>query len=167
MGMFPVRQRSCATQPSDPTPQPVLSEDEGFSLVEVLVATSLMMIVVVGIMGALSVALLSSHAERGTTTSHDLTRSYQDAITAAKTYVPCAAPGDYTPEDIGWSVPEGYAARVSAVAQWNGNVDPVGFSTPPSCTSATDSGMQQLTLEVTTTTPPTVTQNTTMIWRKP
>ncbi len=127
---------------SEPARQP--AHDRGETLIELLVAIVLLGITVAGVMGGLIAAVPVSDVHRKQATAGDSARDYAeslDAFVAVGGYAECAAPSAYAPAAVGFGVPAGFSARVSAVAFWNRTSRTFGTS----CSSA---GLERVTVEV-------------------
>lgn len=128
----------------------------GETLVEILVSTTLLGIIGIGIIGAIASVLISTDIDRKASEAETIIRSYASAITRAA-YEPCPN-ADYSPSDVGFDVPPRHTAKILSVQSWNGGgptVVPTIVSPPSqpsdltfdSC-SGSDHGLQQLELQV-------------------
>jgi|GEM_PF-3389271 hypothetical protein len=131
----------------------------GETLVEILVSTTLLGIIGIGIIGAIASVLISTDIDRKASEAETIIRSYASAITRAD-YQPC--PGaKYLPSDVGFDIARTprYAATIVSVESWLGTgptvVATVTPSTAPvselpfgSCTTGSDHGLQRLELRV-------------------
>jgi prepilin-type N-terminal cleavage/methylation domain-containing protein len=127
--------------------------DRGETLVELLVALSIMGIAVVAIVGGLGTSVMMSDIHRKQATAGAYVRDYGEAIqnmVAATGYATCATATTYQ-SPPGFAVPPHYTASVVDVRYW---VDlPAGH--PPTLvagdwqpTCSADSGLQRLTVQV-------------------
>ena len=125
-----------------------LGDERGVSLVEVLVAVTIMGLTFTAIVGGLTASVVGSGIQQRQATADTILRSYGEVVKAGA-YVDCAGPAAYEPADVGYVVPDGFSAEVSTVSYWHEDpVDPSTGSFGSSCTS--DEGLQRLTLEVVT-----------------
>ena len=132
--------------------------ERGETLVEILVSTTLLGIIGVGIIGAIASVLISTDIDRKSSAAETVIRSYAAAVQRAA-YQPC--PGaDYSSVAVGFDPPPNYAATVVRVTAWDG-VGPVvvpATAPPPSqsgalnldgdCTAANEHGLQRIDLRV-------------------
>jgi len=137
-------------------------DDRGETLIELLLAVTIMGIAVVAVVAGLGVSILVSDIHRKQATAGAYARDYAEAIETAVAgggYVPCATVASYS-APAGFSVPAGYAKSVVAgsVAYWNG----AGWQ--PGC--AADSGLQRLTVQVAST-DGRATEQVAVVLRKP
>jgi prepilin-type N-terminal cleavage/methylation domain-containing protein len=137
--------------------------DRGESLIEVLVAMSIMSIAVVGVVGALVTALDASQLHRKRVTAAAAVRAYAEALQGRTTQTPtgywdstCPTAATYTGI---YSPPAGFNARVVEVRRWDGTA----FVT----TCPADQGVQQVTLIVESTTDTRVSETLAVVIRKP
>lgn len=122
--------------------------DAGVTLIETLVALSILSIAGVAIMAGLQLTVKSSDIHRKQATGGAYVRSYAEAIekylNAEGHYVDCAGPGAYSLMDIGFTPPTGYSAEHSAATPLNGGGTAITSGTCPS----RDQGLQRLNLIV-------------------
>lgn len=127
---------------------PSKSTDGGESLIELLMAITIMSLAVVAVVGSLVTGVMVSDVHRKQTTAGATLRNYAESIessvaAATTAYTSCATPAAYaTP--TGFTAPAGYTASVTAVRYWKG-VPTLSFST--TCGSP-DSGVQKVSLRV-------------------
>lgn len=125
--------------------------DRGVTLVETLVALSILSIAGVAIMAGLQLTVMSSDIHRKQSTGGSAVRSYAEAIEkyldTDGNYVRCAGAGAYAPATVGYTVPSGYTASQEAAQPLDGNGAVVTTGTCPT----RDTGVQRLTLTVTST----------------
>lgn len=139
--------------------------DGGETLLEVLVALVILGVAAVAIVGAMTVSVKVSDIHRKQSTAAADVRDYAEAIektVAAGNYKSCAGTSDYavyTPDG-------GYQASIVSV-QYGTTGD---TTTPPAwtstCSSSTDNGVQQLTLQVASS-DNRATEQLTIVIRKP
>lgn len=111
-------------------------QDEGATLVESLVAVSIVGVAFSAIVGGMYTSVAASDAHRKQAAAATHLTSYAEAV-KAESYVPCA-----TTYGTSYSAPADFAADPVAVAYWN----PATSSFDATCTS--DSGLQRVTLGI-------------------
>jgi Tfp pilus assembly protein PilV len=124
----------------------------GETLLELLMAISILGTGVVALVGGIGTSILMSDVHRKEATADTVVRSYAESIESAvalpgaqSAYADCAGVDTYaTPP--GFTVPSGYTATVTAVQFWTGTA----FA-PAGALCTVDSGVQMLTLEVAST----------------
>lgn len=123
------------------------SNDEGETLVELIIAVAIMGIAVVAIVGGVATSILMSDVHRKQASAGAYVRNYAAALdkyVAAGGFDASAKP-DYLPAAVGFAgLPPGFTARPTSVKCWND--DNTGFV---SCGSS--STAQQVTLSVAST----------------
>ena len=138
--------------------------DRGETLLELVVAVMIMSIALVAVVSSVGVGILVSDIHRKQATAGAYVRDFAETIqnaVAGGGYVECAGTASYG-SPAGFTPPSGYTNSVLAVKYWNGT----GWQ--PGC--ATDTGLQQLTLEVRsddTRTAAQVTERLVVVLRKP
>ncbi len=140
--------------------------EHGETLVETLVATALLGIVGVGIIGAIASVLISTEVDRHVSHGETVLRSYVAAIEASP-YQPCASPGTY-PDD--YAKPPGYNVSVTNVDYWTG-AGPTAVPGTGQLTFAgscpTDHGLQRISVRVTSSGDRATTEQATFVKRGP
>ena len=120
------------------------ADDRGETLIELILAIVIMGITVAGVMGGLFAAVHVSDVHRKQATAGASARDYAEAVEAFITaggYVECAGSSAYAPAAVGFGVPAGFSATVSAVAFWDRTSRTFGTS----CSSA---GLERVTVRV-------------------
>lgn len=121
-----------------------LEGDRGESLLELIIAVTIMSIAVIAVAAGIGTAVLVSDIHRKQATAGATVRDYGEAIqhrVANGGYVACASAASYA-SPPGFVVPQGYSASVvpGSVRYWTGS----GWQS--SCTA--DKGLQRLALRV-------------------
>jgi type II secretory pathway pseudopilin PulG len=116
-----------------------LGSDRGETLLELVVALSIMSVAVVAVVGGLATGVLMSDVHRKQTTAGMAVRNYAEAIIQAVDAggypaTACAALA------TSFTAPAGYTATVLSTRYWDGSAW--------NSTCATDTGLRQLTLQV-------------------
>lgn len=108
----------------------------GATLVELLVALTILSIAVAALIGGMASAIVVSDAHRKQATGDTVARSAAEHIkSSGVAYADCATT---------YPVPSGSTATIASIEYWNG-ATPAGFAT--SC-PATDLGLQRITITV-------------------
>jgi Tfp pilus assembly protein PilV len=117
--------------------------DQGETLIEVIMAVAIMGIAVVAIVGGIATTILMSDIYRKQATAGAYVRNYAEAVAAPANYQASASPS-YDPATVGYVAPPGggFTATMTSVKCWNGT----GF-VPCSVANA----VQQVTLNVAST----------------
>ena len=124
---------------TDPT-----NHDRGETLLELLVAVTIMGIAVVAIIAGIGTSILVSDIHRKQATAGTVVRNYAEAVDrgiAAGPYTSCATTGAYA-SPPGFSPTSGFTASITAVQYWNDTTKTF------SGTCTTDGGVQKLSLRV-------------------
>jgi type II secretory pathway pseudopilin PulG len=129
--------------------------EAGETLAEILVSTTILGIVGVGIIGAIASVLTSTDVDRAASRAETVLRSYAAAVQDAP-YSSCAEADAYEPAAVDFEIPSRFTAAVTEVAYWTGAgptlVPPadgqIGFD--GSCEE--DRGLQRVGLQVSNTT---------------
>ena len=122
-----------------------VDRDRGETLLELLIALTIMSIAVVAVVGGLLAGVAVSDIHRKQSTAGAAVRDYAENVekyVAGTGYSSCAAPSAYSPAAVGYSaaVPSGYTAAAVAVRYWSGTA---WVASPCS-----DVGLQELTIQV-------------------
>lgn len=112
--------------------------DDGFTLVEMLLAVAILGLGVLTVVGGMMTSILVSDLGRRSADGQGALRTYAEAV-ANDTYSNCAT----TYPAAGFSVPAGYSTTL-AVSYW----DPSATSFIATC-PATDAGLQRVRLTIT------------------
>lgn len=118
--------------------------DAGATLIEVLVALSILSIAAVAILAGVEMSIKTSDMHRKQSTGGAYVRNYAEAVqsyVADDNYVPCADAGAYAAAVIGFDVPSGYTATQEASVPLRGDGSANG------CPGG-DTGVQRVTLQV-------------------
>jgi type II secretory pathway pseudopilin PulG len=134
-------------------------DDRGESLLELLVAVTIMGVAVVAMVGGIGTGILMSDIHRKQATAGAYVRDYAEAIentvsgsatpatcattTPATCYAPCATTARYA-SPAGFSAPPGYAWSIvsGSMRYWSGS----GWQ--PACPATGDTGLQKFTVQV-------------------
>ncbi len=130
-------------------------EETGETLVEILVSSTLLGIIGIGIIGSIASVLISTDIDRKASQSEVIINSFAAAVQRAP-FQTCASPGVY---EGAFTAPGPFIATVTDVTFWDGTKPTVvpTISPPPqqssalnfgACTLNTDHGLQQIKLEV-------------------
>lgn len=135
--------------------------DQGETLVEVLVALVIMSIAAVAILTGLGLSVKASDISRKETTGGAYVRSWAEAIqhyVGNGHYADCAGSGAYSPSTVGFTVPTGYTPTQSVAVSVN--------ATGGTSSCSGDTGTQRITLKLATS-DNRATESLTVILRKP
>lgn len=141
--------------------------EHGETLVETLVATAILGIVGIGIIGAIASVLISTDIDRRVSRGETVLRSYVAAVQSAP-YQPCAGVATYP---VDYDAPDGFTVGVTRVDFWNGTGPTAvsGSGTLPftgGC-GGTDHGLQRISVRVTSSGPRGTTETATFVKRGP
>jgi prepilin-type N-terminal cleavage/methylation domain-containing protein len=123
-----------------------MSEDRGETLIELLVAVAIMGVALVAIIGAFGASITMSDVHRKQASAGAAVRNYAELVTnyvAGTGYSSCAAASAYSAGTVGYTAPSGYSATPASIKYWSGSAW--------SASCGTDTGLQQLTLTVSST----------------
>jgi type II secretory pathway pseudopilin PulG len=105
--------------------RPHPANDQGETLIELIIAIAIMGIAVVAIVSGIATSILMSDVHRKQATAGAYVRDYAEKVesyVAGTGYTPCASASTYTPSTVGFAVPSGgYSATASAAQSWNGS----------------------------------------------
>ncbi len=133
-----------------------VADDDGATLLELIVAVVIMGITVVAVLGGLMTSIQTSDLHRKQATAGTYARDYAETVNryvAAGNYAPCAGHANYAAAFATVPVPSGFKDPVASVRYW----DPAwtaGSAASPwvsSCTTSSDVGLQQVTVQVEST----------------
>lgn len=119
--------------------------DDGFTLVELIVAIAILGVAIVVIVGAMGTAFITTDIHRKSAVGAATIRSYAEAIKAAP-YVRCGGSADYQ-NPSGFTSPTGYTSTITGVTYW----EAATTSFMETCTSITDPGVQKISVRVVST----------------
>jgi prepilin-type N-terminal cleavage/methylation domain-containing protein len=117
-------------------------DESGLTLVECLVTVVIMGLAFVALLGGLGTSIFASDVHRKQATAETVLRSFAEHV-KTEAYVPCAGSSTYGGSFS--TSATGYSPSVTAVAWWNATS---GAFDATACTTATDPGLQRLTLQV-------------------
>lgn len=118
-------------------------DERGETLLELIISLAILGLGLVAIMSGVALSLKSSDIHRKQVTAAAAVRDFAEAIETSVSgsgYVPCATTSSYAGL---YTAPSAYAASVKAVDYWTGTT-----WSPSACTTATDSGVERVTLQV-------------------
>lgn len=121
--------------------------DGGATLIEVLVALSILSVAGVAILAGLQLSVKTSDIHRKQSTGGAYVRSYAEAIEKhlddTGNYVPCASANAYPPGAVDFDVPTGYTASHTPAVPLAGNGAAAGGGCP-----GADTGLQRIKVTV-------------------
>ncbi|HST49847.1 prepilin-type N-terminal cleavage/methylation domain-containing protein [Jatrophihabitans sp.] len=135
--------------------------ERGESLLELLIALSIMSIAVVAVIGGLVASIVASDIHRKQSTAGAAVRDYAETVekyVAGAGYTACAAPSAYAPGTVGFSAPSGFTASAVTVQYWSGTAWTAG--------PCTELGLQRLTVQVASS-DTRATEQVVLVLRKP
>jgi prepilin-type N-terminal cleavage/methylation domain-containing protein len=123
--------------------------ERGETLLELLIAIAILGISLVAIATGISVSIIATDTQRKQATASLIARGYAESIetyVANGHYAACqnpgaAAPNNYQPGTVGFSVPSGFTAAPSAATSWNASSSAWSTCSP-------DTGVQKITVTV-------------------
>ena len=150
--------------------------EQGETLAEVLVSTTLLGIIGVGIIGAIASVLISTDIDRRVSAGETVLRSYVAAIEDAP-YEECADTSSYSPGSVGYTTkPDNYTVRVTGVSYQSAPSPSTRPVVPPStvaltfpqssCPAGVDPGLQLIAVEAKSTGSRRTTERITFVKRK-
>jgi type II secretory pathway pseudopilin PulG len=145
-----------------------LRDDRGESLIEILVALSIMAVAVAVIIGgiAASIRIADIHRKQAAAGAYarDFVESIETKVNGSNAYVACAGANEAAARTgylAAYAVPAGYQAAVTNVEYWNGT------SFVDACaTGTTDIGVQRVTVAVNSA-DQRATESLTVVIRRP
>ena len=145
------------------------AKEQGFTLVEMLITVAILGVVAVAMFGAIFTSVKASDLANRRTIAETELRRYAEYVRAAN-YSPCAAVSSYPNTTSGTPYTKGNASVTSATVQsvryWTTSGDsgfvPNNFA---STCPTSDQGLQQLTLQVTVGSSPSIQLSTTIVKR--
>lgn len=143
--------------------------ERGESLLELLVALSIMSVAVIAVIGAIATSVRLSDVHRRQTVARsyltDFAETVEASVAASPTsgYKACAATNGSDYDGL-YSAPSPYEDKVVSVEYWNATAKTWGTS---GCTTSNDSGIQRLSLRVRVTSGNTVSEGIQIIIRRP
>jgi Tfp pilus assembly protein PilV len=123
---------------------PLERDDRGESLLEILVAITILAICVIAIGSGIVLSIKMSEVHRSQASAQDYLHNYAETLEAA-TYVPCAPASTYASAIAPVGTPTGFAAPTVSVKYW------VVASASFAANCPTDGGLQQVTFTLQST----------------
>lgn len=120
-----------------------LESDRGVSLMELLIAVTLLSVAFVALISGMFTATVSSDLHRRQTTAGTVVRSYAESI-VTETYVSCATTGSY---GSSYSPPSGYTTSITTVEYFAANASAPAVGVFQGSCPSTDQGLQRLSLQ--------------------
>jgi prepilin-type N-terminal cleavage/methylation domain-containing protein len=122
--------------------------EAGVTLIEVMVTIAIMGIGFTALLACLAGTFTAGDQNRKVAVAQTVARKYADALSNA-TYVSCAVTTSYASALV--SPPSGFTVAVTNVEYWNGDSTATFGTSPSTCTTNGDQGVQRLNLRVTQT----------------
>ncbi len=118
--------------------------ERGETLVELLVTITIMGILFIAVVAGVATSISMSDFHRQAGASEGVIRAYAERVLDPTDvpYVDCATTASYA-NPIGFTLPTGWTASITALTYWQGN-NPPTFT----ATCSPDKGLQQITLRV-------------------
>ena len=134
---------------------PHARDENGFSLVEVLVTIVIVGVTFSALLGGLVTTITVSSLHRKQATADSVARSAAEWVkdSVANPYANCGGAGAYSLS--GLQKPSGYAASITSVEYWDGTLPAAGTAYSldghmgSSCPGGGDKGVQRITISVT------------------
>jgi Tfp pilus assembly protein PilV len=122
--------------------------DSGESLIEILVALTILAVCLVSIASGIVLSITMSVVHRNQATAQDYLHNYAETLQSA-VYTPCTSstPATYPSVASAVGAPTGFPAPTVTVDYWV--VSSASFTTNHACPTAGDSGLQQVTFTLT------------------
>lgn len=119
--------------------------DDGFTLLEILVAVALLAVAVTAIVSGMMTTILASDVHRKQATGESVSRGYAESVKTALTaaYVPCATTAVYQAVPVTFN-PNFYTVAIEEVAYQSGGT----WSTTPPVTCLTSNPAQRVRLSI-------------------
>jgi type II secretory pathway pseudopilin PulG len=138
-----------------------LREEGGETLLELVMALGILGIAIVAIASTMAISTAVSANHRNEASAQTYARDYAEQIEAyvasgtsgSPHYVACAGANAYSPGTVGYTVPTGFTATVTAASAWNGSnwgacsTDP-GFQKVSVTVASADTGVAAATESV-------------------
>jgi prepilin-type N-terminal cleavage/methylation domain-containing protein len=123
--------------------------EAGVTLIELMVTISIIGIAFTALLAALMGVFTFGDQHRKAAVGETLVRRYADNVNNA-TYVNCATASSYSAA-LAPAPPTDYAVAITAIEYWNGDATATFGTSQSGCVSATDKGIQRITVRVTGT----------------
>jgi Tfp pilus assembly protein PilV len=123
---------------------PIEYNDSGESLLEILVALTILAICVVAIGSGIVLSIKMSEVHRSQASAQDYLHNYAETLESA-TYVPCASATTYASAIAPVGTPTGFSAPIVSIKYW------VVGSASFAASCSTDGGLEQVTFTLQST----------------